>query len=117
MRESLQNSGEVLDLDCDDAEVGSSRAMNRLSKTPLQQANTAPPRPIPEEPLLGIALIIGSGAPFSISDTISKYLSASMPVVEIAWLRYATFLLTGCEFQAPQKCLRLTSVYAINFMP
>jgi len=23
----------------------------------------------------------------------------------------------GCEFQAPQKCLRLTSVYAINFMP
>ena len=25
--------------------------------------------------------------------------------------------LTGCEFQAPQKRLRLTSVYAINFMP
>ena len=25
--------------------------------------------------------------------------------------------LTGCEFQAPQKCLRLISVYAINFMP
>ena len=24
---------------------------------------------------------------------------------------------TGCEFQAPQKCLRLISVYAINFMP
>jgi hypothetical protein len=25
--------------------------------------------------------------------------------------------LAGCEFQAPQKCLRLMSVYAINFMP
>jgi sulfur dioxygenase len=25
--------------------------------------------------------------------------------------------ITGCEFQAPQKCLRLISVYAINFMP
>jgi hypothetical protein len=25
--------------------------------------------------------------------------------------------LTGCEFQTPQKCLRLISVYAINFMP
>ena len=25
--------------------------------------------------------------------------------------------LTGCEFQAPQKCLRLMRVYAINFMP
>jgi hypothetical protein len=27
------------------------------------------------------------------------------------------FQITGCEFQAPQKCLRLMSVYAINFMP
>jgi hypothetical protein len=26
------------------------------------------------------------------------------------------YSLTGCEFQAPQKCLRLISVYAINFM-
>jgi hypothetical protein len=26
-------------------------------------------------------------------------------------------LLAGCEFQAPQKCLRLIKVYAINFMP
>ena len=27
------------------------------------------------------------------------------------------FVLAGCEFQAPQKCLRLIKVYAINFMP
>ena len=27
------------------------------------------------------------------------------------------FWLAGCEFQAPQKCLRLIKVYAINFMP
>jgi hypothetical protein len=25
--------------------------------------------------------------------------------------------LAGCEFQAPQKCLRLIKVYAINFIP
>jgi putative transposase len=25
--------------------------------------------------------------------------------------------LAGCKFQAPQKCLRLISVYPINFMP
>jgi hypothetical protein len=25
--------------------------------------------------------------------------------------------LAGCKFQAPQKCLRLMSAYAINFMP
>ena len=27
------------------------------------------------------------------------------------------FQLAGCEFQAPQKCLRLIKVYAINFIP
>jgi hypothetical protein len=27
------------------------------------------------------------------------------------------FELAGCEFQAPQKCLRLIKVYAINFIP
>ena len=27
------------------------------------------------------------------------------------------FNLAGCEFQAPQKCLRLIKVYAINFIP
>jgi hypothetical protein len=25
--------------------------------------------------------------------------------------------LAGCKFQAPQKCLRLIKVYAINFIP
>jgi sterol desaturase/sphingolipid hydroxylase (fatty acid hydroxylase superfamily) len=30
-----------------------------------------------------------------------------------AWLSQ----LAGCEFQAPQKCLRLIKVYAINFIP
>ena len=27
------------------------------------------------------------------------------------------YTLAGCEFQAPQKCLRLIKVYAINFIP
>jgi hypothetical protein len=27
------------------------------------------------------------------------------------------FQLAGCEFQAPQKCLRLIMVYAISFIP
>ena len=26
-------------------------------------------------------------------------------------------LLAGCEFQAPQKCLKLINVYAISFIP
>jgi two-component system, OmpR family, sensor kinase len=28
-----------------------------------------------------------------------------------------TTYVAGCEFQAPQKCLRLINVYAINFIP
>jgi alginate O-acetyltransferase complex protein AlgI len=32
-------------------------------------------------------------------------------------LLHGVYLLAGCEFQAPQKCLRLIKVYAINFMP
>src|SRR4051794_30165216 len=66
---------------------------------PPSPARAAQPNLPAEEPLLGIALIIGAGALFSVSDTISKYLSASLPVVEIAWIRYATFL-----------CLTLPSV-------
>ena len=27
------------------------------------------------------------------------------------------YAIAGCEFQAPQKCLRLIKVYAINFIP
>ena len=27
------------------------------------------------------------------------------------------YILAGCEFQTPQKCLRLIKVYAINFIP
>jgi hypothetical protein len=39
----------------------------------------------------------------------------SRPFSDQGWTRGLD--LTGCEFQAPQKCLRLISVYAINFMP
>jgi putative transposase len=43
-----------------------------------------------------------------------------LEAVEEALARYGRpqiFNISGCEFQAPQKCLRLIKVYAINFIP
>ncbi len=44
-----------------------------------------------EDPLRGIALHSGATVLFAIADTTSKYLSASLPVVEIQWIRYVLF--------------------------
>jgi drug/metabolite transporter (DMT)-like permease len=45
----------------------------------------------PDTPLRGIALSTCACAVFAIADTTSKYLSASMPIVEIQWIRYVLF--------------------------
>ena len=44
-----------------------------------------------EDPLRGIALHSGATVLFAVADTTSKYLSASLPVVEIQWIRYVLF--------------------------
>jgi drug/metabolite transporter (DMT)-like permease len=45
-----------------------------------------------DRPLLGIGLILASTFFLSCSDVTSKYLTASLPAVEIAWLRYLGFV-------------------------
>ncbi|MCB5174997.1 DMT family transporter [Microvirga lenta] len=49
-------------------------------------------RPV-ESQLRGTLLMVGSTVFFSVSDVITKELASSLPPVEIAWLRYATFAL------------------------
>jgi drug/metabolite transporter (DMT)-like permease len=44
------------------------------------------------EPVAGILLVLGSGFLFSISDTLSKVLTHTLPVFEIAWLRFGAFV-------------------------
>lgn len=44
-----------------------------------------------EDPLRGIVLHSGATVLFAVADTTSKYLSASLPVVEIQWIRYVLF--------------------------
>ncbi len=48
-----------------------------------------------DDPLRGIALSVGSTVLFSVSDATAKVLSAHLPVVEIAWLRYVIFVLVA----------------------
>lgn len=46
----------------------------------------------PDNPLRGIALSAGACAVFAVADTTSKYLSTSLPIIEIQWIRYVLFL-------------------------
>lgn len=45
-----------------------------------------------DDPGRGIPLLLGSVTLFSVSDALTKLLGESLPAVELAWLRYATFL-------------------------
>jgi drug/metabolite transporter (DMT)-like permease len=45
-----------------------------------------------ENALRGIVLLISATVLFSMSDAMAKYLSATLPAVEISWIRYGTFI-------------------------
>ncbi|MBS0560488.1 MAG: DMT family transporter [Proteobacteria bacterium] len=44
-----------------------------------------------DRPLLGVVLFLASSVLFSASDTAAKFLTGTMPPIEIAWLRYIVF--------------------------
>src|SRR6202051_1894509 len=52
---------------------------------------TAPARA--DRPFRGIALILASTVFLGVSDVTSKYLSATLPSIEIAWIRFLVFAL------------------------
>ncbi len=54
-------------------------------------ARTAPARA--DHPFKGIALILASTVFLGTSDVTAKYLSATLPSIEIAWIRFLTFAL------------------------
>jgi drug/metabolite transporter (DMT)-like permease len=49
-------------------------------------------RDVMENPLRGIVLSLGSTLLFSLSDATAKFLTGSLPAVEIAWIRYVVFV-------------------------
>ncbi len=46
----------------------------------------------PERTLVGILALLVSAALFPVSDVVSKVLTASLPGIEVAWLRYLVFV-------------------------
>ncbi len=60
---------------------------------PAPQVSLAAVEARSDEPLAGILIVVASMIVFSASDATAKYLTQSLPAVEIAWLRYATFVL------------------------
>jgi drug/metabolite transporter (DMT)-like permease len=46
-----------------------------------------------ERSLRGIAMLVGATVLFSMSDATAKYLTGSLPPIEIAWFRYVVFTL------------------------
>jgi hypothetical protein len=45
-----------------------------------------------EDPVRAIALSVGATVLFAASDTLAKYLSGQMPIIEFIWIRYVLFL-------------------------
>ncbi|MBN9000797.1 MAG: DMT family transporter, partial [Rhizobiales bacterium] len=58
---------------------------------PRRGAERAPQRT--DRPFRGIALVIASTVFLACSDALAKYLTRSLPPVEIAWIRFFVFLL------------------------
>ena len=63
------------------------------------QARRAPARV--DHPFKGIALVLLSTVFLGCSDTTAKYLSASLPSIEITWIRFVTFALMFTPVMLP----------------
>src|SRR6202051_259157 len=80
-------------------------AAARLDSAPLPlpekkpAARTAPARA--DRPFRGIALILASTVFLGASDVTAKYLSATLPSIEIAWIRFLVFALIMSPAMVP----------------
>ncbi len=91
------------------AEAVGSALLPRIDEKP------APPRAPAraDRPFKGIALILLSTTFLGVSDVTAKYLSASLPSIEIAWLRFLVFALIMVPAMIPGSplyAMRISSV-------
>ncbi len=68
--------------------VGTKRTVTAPTARPASVPNLRP-----ERPLVGIMALLAGSALFSMSDVVSKVLTASLPGIEVAWLRYLVFVI------------------------
>jgi drug/metabolite transporter (DMT)-like permease len=77
-------------------------APSPLPEKPLPEKNPAKAAPArADRPLRGIALLIASTIFLGTSDVTSKYLSTTLPSIEIAWIRFLIFLLIMVPAMVP----------------
>jgi glyoxylase-like metal-dependent hydrolase (beta-lactamase superfamily II) len=98
-------------------------AVNNLSRDPIKHLINIPWH---FDHTDGNQWLNEQGAPILAHENTHKCLQSAMrvedwgysfPAPPLAAVPSEVFALTGCEFQAPQKCLRLINVYAISFIP
>ena len=80
-------------------------AAARLDSAPLplpEKKSTRTQRPArADHPFKGIALILLSTVFLGVSDVTAKYLSATLPSIEIAWIRFSVFALIMLPAMVP----------------
>jgi drug/metabolite transporter (DMT)-like permease len=61
-----------------------------------------------DDPVRGITMTVAATMMFACADTLAKYLSGSLPIVEFIWIRYVLFLLmaAGLASRMPARTLR-----------
>lgn len=81
--------------------VSASLPINQASPVPTEQPSFS------DEPLRGILLIVAAMALFSVSDASAKYLAASLPAIEIVWLRWVGFvaIMAPIILRSPRRVL------------
>jgi drug/metabolite transporter (DMT)-like permease len=74
----------------------------KLDSAPLPLPEEKPAAPArADRPLRGIALLLASTVFLGMSDATSKYLSATLPSIEIAWIRFLVFALIMIPAMVP----------------
>lgn len=68
---------------------------------PSPESPLAPGRP--DKPFVALALVLAAGVLFSVSDACSKLLTATLPPIEIAWLRWSVFTLIALPVMAASR--------------
>ena len=67
----------------------------RVRPIPLARQPLAVPLPQADDRLRGILLLIGATILFSTSDVTAKYVTRTLPLIEVAWVRYFVFVLVA----------------------
>jgi drug/metabolite transporter (DMT)-like permease len=79
--------------------VSQARPLPVPSSTAIRSARAAPA----EDRLRGVLLVVGATITFSLSDTTAKYVTQTLPAIEVTWVRYVVFVLLAASLAARRR--------------